>query len=327
MNATRREPRSPRLLLVGPITRDVAALVDRVPEPGDAVDAVDFRTSVGGKGGTAALVATALGVRVGLIGAVGADDQGDLAVAELAAAGVEVELIERLAAESTGHVLTWIGSDAARRHVEWHGANERAACSTAEVALAATGAAAVLVSGASPPALVEAAVAGGRTADTRVVLDAAGDPETTRRVLAEVDVLRGDAEEIEALVGGPVEGFDSAAAAARRLLDAGPTLVAVQAGEEGDLVLAADGEESRLPHLDVDVIDPTGAGDAFVTTLTVLLGRGRPLGEAARLASAAAAHTASHLGGRPTFGDESSLARLLAEHPPRPTADGAGATR
>jgi ribokinase len=59
------------------------------------------------------------------------------------------------------------------------------------------------------------------------------------------------------------------------------------------------GEEIHLPHLDVEVVDPTGAGDALITTLTILLCAGRSLFDAARLASAAAAHTVSHLGGRP----------------------------
>jgi ribokinase len=304
----------PRLLVVGPITRDAAVLVERLPEAGEAVDAAGFHTSVGGKGGTVALGAAALGAEVDLLGAVGTDDQGDLSIAELISARIGVHAVERLVGETTGHVLTWIGTDAGRRHVEWHGANSRARCTPFAVARAASGADAVIVSGASPAALVEAAVEGARAAGARVVLDAAGDPETACRVLADVDVVRGDAAEVGALVDVAVEDFDSAAVAAQRLLGGGPKIAIVGAGDQGDIVATAEGDKIRLPHLDVDVVDRTGAGDAFVATFTVLLCGGRPPATAARLASAAAAHTASHLGGRPTFAGEDDLAAMLGEH-------------
>ncbi len=70
-------------------------------------------------------------------------------------------------------------------------------------------------------------------------------------------------------------------------------------------------EELRLPNLDVTLVDPTGGGDAFVTTLAILLARGEKLRAAARPASAAAAHTVAHLGARPDFQDEAELADLL----------------
>jgi ribokinase len=322
----------PRLVVVGPIARDTAVAVRQMPGAGGVVDAEGFHTAVGGKGGTAALVAAAFGAEVALVGAIGADDQGDLALAELRAAGVDVDAVERLDGEATGHVLTWVGPDAGRRHVEWHGANAWARRGADELERTVAGVDAVLISGASPGALVEAAVEAGRRTATRVVLDASGDPATIRRVLADVDIVRADSEEAAGLVESRVEDFASAEEAARRLLAAGPAIAAVQAGEEGDVVFAGSALEAgglgtasgtsvaevdealRLPHLGVDVVDPTGAGDAFVTTLTVLLCAERTIPDAACLASAAAAHTASHLGGRPTFAGEADIVRFLAGH-------------
>jgi sugar/nucleoside kinase (ribokinase family) len=65
--------------------------------------------------------------------------------------------------------------------------------------------------------------------------------------------------------------------------------------------------------LRVQVVDPTGAGDALVSVLSVLLAQRVPLERAARLASAAAAHATSHLGARPTFAGLGELERLVAE--------------
>jgi ribokinase len=65
----------------------------------------------------------------------------------------------------------------------------------------------------------------------------------------------------------------------------------------------------------VEVVDPTGGGDAFVTTFTVLHARGEPLARAGRLAAAAAAHTVAALGGRPRFSGEGELAALAGLTP------------
>jgi sugar/nucleoside kinase (ribokinase family) len=50
-----------------------------------------------------------------------------------------------------------------------------------------------------------------------------------------------------------------------------------------------------------------GAGDAFIAAFAVAVGRGDDLAAATRLAAGAAGHTVAHLGGRPTFNDESEL--------------------
>jgi ribokinase len=54
-----------------------------------------------------------------------------------------------------------------------------------------------------------------------------------------------------------------------------------------------------LPFADVDVIDPTGAGDAFVAGLIAALRDGAAPGQAGRRAAAAASATVQRLGGRP----------------------------
>jgi ribokinase len=86
--------------------------------------------------------------------------------------------------------------------------------------------------------------------------------------------------------------------AARELLAAGPRLVALGAGRDGDLVTWADGE-LLLPLLGEDPVDPTGAGDAYVAALTAALLCGAEPTDAAWHASAAAALTIAYPGGRP----------------------------
>jgi ribokinase len=86
--------------------------------------------------------------------------------------------------------------------------------------------------------------------------------------------------------------------AAKELLECGPSLVVLDAGQDGN-VLVWDGGEVVVPLADAVVVDTTGAGDAFVAGLVAGLARGAGPEQAGRLATAAAASTVDRLGGRP----------------------------
>lgn len=303
-------PAAVELLVVGPITRDLTLAIDAIPPAGGSVAAEATRAAVGGKGGNPAVAAARMGARVRLLGAVGDDPVAHDVLGQLRADGISTELVQRLPATGTGQIVHLVEPGGSRRYVESRGANEQLALEPARVATACRGADAVLVSTALPRAAVEAAVAGAGQADVPVVADLAGEADTSRAILPGAAIVRGDGDEVGELTGIEIDGFDSARAAAERLLALGPRQALVQAGGDGDLVLGADGAELRLPHLPVTLVDPTGGGDAFVSVFTVLTARGADLELAARLAEAAAAHTVSHLGGRPTFTGEAELAAL-----------------
>jgi ribokinase len=270
------------LLVAGPITRDLTLLVDGIPDAGGSVAARASRVAAGGKGGTPARVAARLGARVRLLGAVGTDAAGDEVLAELAAAGIDVAGVERLAG-ATDQIVHVVSPDGSRRYFEDPGAN--ASVGALDVPDGAT----ALLSTALPRAAVESVAA------ARLIVDAAGPPDVTRAVLGRADVVRADAEEAAGLVDAPVTDWESATEAGRLLLDTGPWLAIVQAPGMGDVVVSHD-RVLRLPLLDVEVVDPTGAGDAFIATLTVLLMRGVSVDAAAREASAAAAGATARLG-------------------------------
>ena len=147
---------------------------------------------------------------------------------------------------------------------------------------------------ATAPAAVRRATAHG----ARVVADSTREPDALSALLPCVDVLRADAREAEMPAGEPVTSADQARDLAGRLLDAGPDLVALAVPEVGDLVVTAEGSV-LLPLADVEVVDPTGAGDAFTAGLVAGLHRAWDAEAAAHLASSAAAATVRRLGGRP----------------------------
>ena len=119
--------------------------------------------------------------------------------------------------------------------------------------------------------------------------------EVVREALAHVDVLKATAEELETL------GFegDTVADRARAAIEFGPDAVFATRGGEGAIAVAgADAPWSGTAEhggYDADVVDTTGAGDAFVAGTIAALHEGTDLEETLAFANAvgAAATTAA----------------------------------
>ena len=80
----------------------------------------------------------------------------------------------------------------------------------------------------------------------------------------------------------------------------GPRLVAVTTGECG-VVTADPTDVTRVAAFDVDVVDTTGAGDAFCAALAVRLAEGAGLEHALRFANAAGALACTREGAEPSM--------------------------
>jgi 2-dehydro-3-deoxygluconokinase len=85
--------------------------------------------------------------------------------------------------------------------------------------------------------------------------------------------------------------------AARTLLDLGARVVVVKRGQDGCLVATKDQGSTVCPPWRVDVVDPSGGGDAFAGAFLVEWGlRGAELPDAGRFANAVGALTVAGLG-------------------------------
>jgi len=84
--------------------------------------------------------------------------------------------------------------------------------------------------------------------------------------------------------------------AARKLLSFGPEIVLITLGEDGSLLVTAQGEH-RIPIYKVEnVVDTTGAGDAFNSAFVSCIYKGMKPMEAADFASAVAALSVTKVG-------------------------------
>jgi ribokinase len=138
----------------------------------------------------------------------------------------------------------------------------------------------------------------GRQAGARIVADGAIEPAVSDELLPLVDVWRADAHEAEMLAGEPVRSSSAALLLAEQTLARGPSLIAMEVRDVGDLLVWRGGHK-LFPFAAVPVIDRTGAGDAFTAALITALRGGAEPEHAGAFAAAAAAATVQHLGGRP----------------------------
>ena len=259
------------VFVVGSINQDFVLSVEHRPEPGETVTDAQLSKGNGGKGANQAAAAALLGASVTFLGRVGDDGLGEPLVGALAEKGVETGLIEAAPGWSTGTAFITVTPDGENAITVAPGANRRLTLEDVDDAAEAIGGARVLVAQMEVPTeVVTRAVGVAARHGTRALVNLAPSFEVPGELLEQLDPLVVNEHEAAFLLGEKVEGVDGALSAASELLALGPKSVVVTVGKSG--AVFSDGEsKEHLPAPEVDVVDTTGAGDAFVGALAVSL--------------------------------------------------------
>jgi ribokinase len=283
---------SGRVLVVGSVNVDLVVTVPSLPRAGETVAGGRFARHGGGKSANQAVAAARFGADVALVAAVGDDEFGTAALDELAAEGVDVTHVARLAGVPTGVAAIVVDAGGENQVAVASGANaalDGARVTAALDTLAPAAGDVVLVCFEVSDAVVAAAL--GARGGAAVVLNPA--PARPLGAVAGA-LLTPNAGEAAALTG---EEDPARAAAVLHARTGAPVLVTV--GARGALLLT-DGAVPplELPARPADVVDTTGAGDALNGALAAGLARGLPVEAAAREAVAAASASTTVAGAR-----------------------------
>jgi sugar/nucleoside kinase (ribokinase family) len=255
---------------------------------------------LGGNGAITSYAAGLLGVPVRLMAYAGKDAAGDFAMRELDRAGVDTSLVV-FSDAPTPSTAAIVNAAGARALLHRPGVSREAFPSAPEFTAEAVRGCEwfhlanpyglPLVRPQAAEILRRAHAAGLKTSiDTG--WDSRGEwMKVLEPCLACCDLLFVNQDEAFHLSGTP-----DVDRAARLLLGLGARRVVVKLGGDGCAVFGEDAE-FRSPALPVEVVDTTGAGDAFVGGFLAALARGLTLPEAARVANAAGALSVSRLGG------------------------------
>ncbi|MEY2580705.1 MAG: ribokinase [Ilumatobacteraceae bacterium] len=293
--------RDAHVIVVGAINVDFVVVAERLPGPGETVVGGGLQTFGGGKGANAAVAASRAGATVKLIGAVGDDDTGRAALAELVQDGVDVSDVAVLATESTGVALIVVDAHGENQIAVGAGANGALAADYVRqrVRAALSTAGCVLVSTEIPAAAVAAAVVEAALASVTCVLNPAPVLPIVAELLVSGIILTPNETELRDLSAllGQREGT-SAEDDAGQIASRTRQPVLVTQGTDGVLVVTPDGVAQRVPAPAVEVVDTTGAGDTFNGVLAARLAAGDDLSTAVPVAVAAASLSVTKVGAR-----------------------------
>ena len=294
---------SGRVLVIGAVNVDLVVAADRLPRPGETVVGPTIERHGGGKGANAAVAAARAGAAVRYCGAVGADDAGLAAIAELRAEGIDVQEVAVLDGVATGTALIVVAPDGENQIAVALGANAKVTPQAVEaaVARAAGWAHCVLVSTEIPPESIRAAVQSAASHDIRCVLNPAPVSRGLEELLQFAPILTPNESELADLVerlGARQQPSTSPAQMASSIATRTQAPVVVTLGRAGVLVVAADGGQTALPAPKVEVRDTTGAGDTFNGVFAAALADGHPMLLAARRGVVAASIAVGREGAR-----------------------------
>ncbi|NEG78921.1 ribokinase [Bifidobacterium avesanii] len=307
--------------VIGSMNADYTVVTERLPRPGETVNAGPLRILSGGKSGNQAAAAARLGARVRLFGAVGRDDNADFLLGRLNEAGVDTTHVLHVPGASGTTVIT-VDERGENTIVYSPGSNAQVTpdyVASVQSALAGPDVAVLGLCLESPIETVTAAARLCHEAGVTVLLNnspfRAKLPEDLVRA---TDVLLVNEHEMAMMldVEEPVDGkwaaFDwqEALAGMRRL---GFPHAIVTLGGEGSVVLdATSGVASHITPVPVDAVDTTGCGDAFMGTVLAGLAAGLTLRDAARAASYVAAYAATGSGAQASYGTAEQIRTRFA---------------
>ena len=262
------------IAVIGSINLDIVANVKDFPQPGETVTNAVVRRFPGGKGANQALAAHRLGASVYMVGRVGKDPSADEALQTLRVEGIDLTYCKALEDISTGLAMIVVNESGENQIVVAPGANAAFDAEHLEVPQTDASIAQLEVP-------IETILKAARANVNFFCLNAAPAKPVPHELLEHVDLLV--VNEIEARALG-------------QELDSYHGLLASTYGAEG-AVLSRNGQQiANAKPPKVNVIDTTGAGDAFTAALTVSLVSGKESQAALEFACVVGALTTTKIG-------------------------------
>lgn len=318
---------APQVVGIGSCGIDYFAIVPRLLGPDEKINVDRTEIHAGGVTGNNLTQVARLGASAGWLGLIGDDETGRLVVKAFAEDGLDLSGIETIKGEQS--TFTWIPVDAQGERCIYMFPNINGKLSAAQVlSLFASKikAAKHFHTEASqlplPPILQGMRIA--RDAGVRVIFDLdvapsyfahakLGSEKDLIAALQLVDVLKPCKAAAREITGET--DYEKIAA---KLLALGPKVVAVTMGSEGSLIASA-GQMVHVPAFKVNVVDSTGAGDAFMGGLSYGLLQGWSNKQVGSFANACAAICCTKVGAR-AMGKRADVMALVASQRPAEAA-------
>lgn len=305
----------PTLISLGSINMDIQVRTDRWPDSGETLLAEDFLMTCGGKAANVAVLARRLGANVTLIGHIGDDVLADDIFRQLEDNDIDPRHVTRI--ENTATAVSTIvvrpGGEktiilAPNANLVWD--EVRDADAVVEVVRSAPEGSVLVTDLEIPVSIVQRAIGAARARSFPVVLDPSPADRFIDELTEGITAFTPNTSEAGQLTGIDVDSDDAAERAGRALVDRGIAAVC-QKLDGGGCVVVKREKTCYIPSVEVDVVDQTGAGDAFAGGMGVALLEGSDIVEASRHAVAASHVAVTAYGSQQSYPSRDEFDRMV----------------
>ncbi|MGC3940102.1 ribokinase [Roseobacter sp. EG26] len=297
------------VVILGVFVADTAYRATRMPVMGETVLGNAFSLGPGGKGSNQAVACARIGAETHMISLLGQDDFAKLALDTWADAGV-IPHVRQLTDSYTGAAYIFI-EEASGDNAIIIAPGAAALISTADIDAQTELIASADVFVTQLEQSIDAAVRGleiARKAGVTTILNPAPAAELPDGMLALCDYLTPNETECEALTGIAVTNETEAQKACVALRDLGVKTPIITMGEQGAYLFG----HGLVPSVKAgDVVETTGAGDAFNGAFAAALAEGKLPLEAVRYGCTTAGISVTRAGTAPAMPSRAEVEGLL----------------
>ena len=300
--------------VLGIFVADLAFRAPRLPLMGETILGQGFKDGPGGKGSNQAIAAARAGGEARMITRIGRDTFGAMAQAAWAADGIDVSAVVIDEDLPTGAAFIFVSTETGDNAIIVE-SGAAANLSPADVAAAEPTIAGsrVLLTQFEQP--VETAIAGltlARRHGVVTILNPAPAVSVDDAIYALCDYVTPNETEAATLTGIPVATEADALAAAQDLVRRGTRNALITLGDKGALLHGEAGTHMVPAFAVKNVVETTGAGDAFNGGFAVALAEGQSPLAAVRFGCATAALSVQRPGTAPSMPTRVEIEALLA---------------
>lgn len=305
---------NPIITIVGSFAVGLTIRTTKMPLFGETLLGSDFDMGPGGKGSNQAIGVARLGSSAYFAGIIGDDKLGDIAVDLYSSEKIDTEYLQRTDQMATGVGVIILNQEGDNGIILDMGANklmdEKFVLGVEEQISRSDLVMSVLE---LPPAAAIQAMKIGKKHKVPTILNPAPATKLDDDVWQYIDYLTPNETELRILMGLEPDDPTPTRTLAKQLQDRGVGNLIITQGSKGALVLSKDKEE-QIPSIQVDVVDTTGAGDAFNAGLASAIVNGFSILDAARYAICAGALACTKLGVIPALAYKEEVDMLYQKH-------------